>query len=255
MNIKNIGKGLMFTLKKNSPTILACMAGGGVVATGALCIKQTPKAIDILNEYKTAKLEEEGTDELTYLEYLKCTWKTFLPPAITAALTIACIAASNSSSSKQKAAVFAAYEAARQGFEEYKYEVRNTIGEKKERAIRDKIAQKHEDANDGNREIIDVGRGTYIIKDDEFGRYFKSNIDEIERVVKYLNQKLEDKRTVFITLNDFYYELGLSSVKRGEEYGWHKDFESEIDIDYSSAILPTGEPCIVINTNANPLLF
>ena len=55
----------------------------------------------------------------------------------------------------------------------------------------------------------------------------------------------------FISLNEFYNELGLSNIKLGEEMGWHID-KGMIDISFSAQLTDNEEPCLVLNYELTP---
>ena len=55
---------------------------------------------------------------------------------------------------------------------------------------------------------------------------------------------------MYISLNDLYYELGLTYTELGETMGWNVD-RGQIDIDYSAQLAENGEPVIVLR-HRNP---
>ena len=50
----------------------------------------------------------------------------------------------------------------------------------------------------------------------------------------------------YISLNEFYYELGLDGTKIGDELGWNVT-TGLIDLDFSAQLDTDGVPCIVID--------
>jgi len=59
---------------------------------------------------------------------------------------------------------------------------------------------------------------------------------------------------MWVTLNEFYGELGLDPIPLGESIGWNVDRLLEIDIS-GQIESETGEPCIVLNYPIMPVKF
>ena len=70
-----------------------------------------------------------------------------------------------------------------------------------------------------NSQVIVTEKGNTLCRDSISGRYFKSDIDKIKKVVNELNRQLIHQN--YISLNEFYYELGLDSTKNGSYLGWN----------------------------------
>ena len=51
---------------------------------------------------------------------------------------------------------------------------------------------------------------------------------------------------MYVSLNDFYYEIGLPSIKLGDDIGWNID-NGYIDLHFSSQLAEDGRPCLVID--------
>jgi hypothetical protein len=56
---------------------------------------------------------------------------------------------------------------------------------------------------------------------------------------------------MYISLNEFYCEIGLSPVKMGDDLGWNID-TGYIDIEFSSQLAEDETPCLVINYKVAP---
>ena len=56
---------------------------------------------------------------------------------------------------------------------------------------------------------------------------------------------------MYISLNDFYYELGLDSTKLGDALGWHVD-DGLIDVSFSSQLANGETPCLVLDYQIAP---
>lgn len=56
---------------------------------------------------------------------------------------------------------------------------------------------------------------------------------------------------MYISLNDFYYEIGLRGISIGDDIGWDID-RGYIDLDFSSQLAEDGVPCLVIDYGVAP---
>lgn len=251
--LSNFVRGAQASLKKRSPEILIGMGIAGMVTTTILAVKATPKAVELINDRK----EELEVDTLTPIETVKATWKCYIPAAVSGVASIACIIGSNSVNSRRNAALATAYTLSESAFTKYRDSVVETIGEKKEKAIRDKVSEKELKETPVNRtEVITVGGGKTLFFDPMSHRYFYSTIDKIKKAENNLNWKINtDPFDYGVTLNDFYEEIGLPTTATGDALGWNIRI-GMLDIYTSAQKVEDdndheGEPCLVINF-ANP---
>lgn len=241
MNVSKLMKDLGSAMKKHSPEILTGIGVTGLIATTVMAVSVTPKAMTLIEEKK----EELQVEKLTPAEIVQTTWKCYLPAAITSVTSIACIIGASSVNVKRNAALATAYTLSETALKEYKDKVIETIGEKKEEAIRDAIAKDKIEQNPvSTKEVIITPKGNTLCYDPISGRYFKSDIDHIKRVENELNRAILNEG--YITLNDFYYALGLSNIKIGDDIGWNAN-KGLLDIHFSSQLAEDGTPCLVIN--------
>lgn len=240
---------------KHSPGIMMGIGLIGVVSTVVLTAKATPKAVQLLEEEKRRRNEEleeneEPIEELPKLDVVKVVWKCYIPVAISGVLSIACILGANSVHTKRNAALATAYTLSETAFATYKDKVIETIGEKKEKEIQDKVAKTYIDRKPAsNAEVILTERGNTLCYDAVSGRYFRSDIDKIKRAEIAMNQKLINE--MYISLNEFYYELNLRPIEAGNQLGWNIN-DGTFDIHYSSQLTDDGEPCLVVNYHVGP---
>lgn len=239
---------------KNYPFILTGLGIFGGIATVVLAVKATPKALRLLDDEmgkrEEACEEHEEPEPLTVAETIKIAWKCYIPTAISGGLSILCVIAANAAHAKRNAALTAAYALSQSALIEYQDKVREVIGEKKEREIKDAVAKsKMEKHPVAANEIHDTGTGRTLCYDCISGRYFHSDIDKIKKAENRLNARLIDE--MYISLNDFYYELGLKPVKIGNELGWSVD-SGLMELDYSSILTDDDEPCLVIDYRIAP---
>lgn len=245
--LSQFAKDVSLAMKKHSPEILTGIGIAGMVTTTVLAVKATPKAIRLMEEKK----EELEVDWLTAVETVKTTWKCYIPAVITGATSVACLIGASSVSLKRNAALATAYKISETALTEYKEKVIETIGEKKERTVREKVAEERI-KNDPitNKEIIITKQGETSCYDSISGRYFKSDMEHIKKAEIKLNAQILTGMGGYVSLNDFYDELGLPHIDIGEDLGWNLD--NRIELDLSSHIAADGTPCIVVGHTVAP---
>ena len=254
-NLKVFGGKVGNYINSNSPTILTGMACAGLVTTAIFAVQATPKAIAIIEEeaYLRRKKCEEGQepDKLTALEVAMLTWKEFTPAIIMGGVTIACIVGANSINTRRNAALAGMYTITEKTLKEYKDKVIETVGEKKEQEIRDEVNKSKVEKNpvDPNK-VIFTGKGNTLCLEPITGRYFRSDIESIRKAENRLNHEMLEGSNV-ASLNDLAYELGLPSTKLGDDIGWHIN-DGMIAFDFTSALTPDGEPCLVLDHRTEP---
>lgn len=234
-------KGLQHALSDNSPAILTGIGVAGTVTTAILAGK---------GAWHAARHTGEGPADPTFQEQVKETWKFYIPAAISGTTTIVCIVASNKISSKRTAAIISAYSVSETLFKEYKDKVVETLGEKKELAMRDEIAQDRIAANPASeREVIITGSGEVLCYETLTGRYFKSDMETLRKAQNDINAQLINEG--YASLNDFFGTIGLASTSYGEEVGWTVD--EMLDIHFSTVLSEDGKPCISVGYKTTPV--
>ena len=253
-SISKIARDMQTSLSRHSPEILMAIGITGMITTTVLAVKATPKAIRLMEERKN-ELEVES---LTPVETVKVTWKCYIPAAISGVTSIACLVGSHSVNARRNAALAAAYKLSETAFSEYREKVVETIGDKKERVVRDKVSEKQVKDNPISRtEVIVTGKGQTLCFEPLSSRYFYSDLEKIKRAENKLNKDIiTDPFDTGVTVNDFYEEIGLPTTATGDGLGWNLRI-GMIDI-YPSAQMAEegteheGEPCIVLNYTNPP---
>ena len=242
---KDIRRGI----SKHSPEILTGLGVAGMITTTVLAVKATPKALQLIEEKK----DEEHKDELTVVETVKATWKPYIPAAVTGVVSVGCLIGAQSVNAKRNAALATAYQLSSTALSEYKEKLIETVGEKKEKVVRDKIAQDKVDKNPvDSTNVIITGNGKTLCYDPQFGQYFESTIDDIKRAVTELNYRMIDQGEEYVSLNDFYDELGVERIDVGEELGWNIGRDGKIVVNTSATIAKNQTPCVVIHYEVAP---
>lgn len=232
-----------FTVK-HSPEILTGIGIAGMITTTVLAVKATPKAMKKIDEVK----RKEDREKLTKVDTFKACWKVYIPAAVTGAASVTCLIGANNVHLRRNAALAAAYKLSETALTEYKDKVVETIGEKKEQVIREKINEDKIKENPVSKnEVYVTKKGETLCYDPLSGRYFKSSIEAIKKAVNDLNGEMLRDSFGYVSLNEFYDKLGLDNIKVGEDLGWHQDCGSGlIEIDFDTKIAEDNEPCIVL---------
>ena len=84
--------------------------------------------------------------------------------------------------------------------------------------------------------------------DSVLGGYFQSNINKIRKIESRLNHRMRSE--MYISVNDFFDELGRAQIKHGNDLGWNVDHE--INITFSSIITEEDRTCLVIDYDICP---
>ncbi len=246
---KEIAKSLLSlktAIKKHSPEILTGIGIAGMITTTVMAVRATPKALILIEERK----EEIGAEKLEAMDMVKTTWACYIPAAITGTLSIACLIGASSVNARRNAALATAYTLSESALKDYQGKVIEMFGEKKNEAVKDAVAKDKVEKNPVvTREVIITEKGNTLCYDAISGRYFKSDIEKIKKAECELNRQMLDD--MYVSLNDFYYEIGLDSVKLGDELGWNVD-SGYIDLSFSSQLASDGTPCLVIDYSVAP---
>lgn len=241
-NLANLMSNTRQFVSKRSPEILTGIGIAGMITTTVLAVRATPKALQLIEEKKN----EDWVDELSPLEVVKTAWKPYVPAAVTGVASVACLIGASSVNAKRNAALATAYKLSETALSEYREKVIETIGEKKEKTVRDKVAEERVKKNPVSKsEVIVTNNGTTLCFDPISARYFKSSIDKIKRAENELNKQMLHDISGYVSLNDFYDELGLDHTSVGDDLGWNVD--RLIDISFSSQLNDNGEPSVVLD--------
>lgn len=212
-----LGKGF----KRNGPDILTGFGIGSMIVGTFFAVSATFKAVDEIEEYK----EEHHKDELTVGETVEACGKCYIPTVIATSIGIGCIVAGHVELGRRNAALATACSIAQASLQEYQSKVVETVGEKKESQIREEIVKDKIEKNPPSKDmIIDDPTGVWkqdLCYDVASGRYFHSDLETLRRAVNKLNYTMNNGSETYISLNEWYMEIGLESIyPLGEDAGW-----------------------------------
>ena len=129
--------------KKAMPIILSIIASAGTVGLAFLVAKETPKVKEKLDANK----------EANNLEKAKIIGKGYWPAILVGAATISSITASTIISKKAEASLIATSAVLSQGWNRYKYKIKELLGEKGEKKITDLIS--NDEFNQKSTDILE----------------------------------------------------------------------------------------------------
>ena len=239
--LKRTIKSVERVLTKYSPGILTGIGITGMIGATFMAVKATPKALYLIE----TKKEEVEVEELTSVETIKTCWKCYIPAALTTVVSAACLIGASTVSAKRNAALATAYSISEAALREYQEKVVEVIGEKKEKAVRDAVAKDQIERDPVTKSevvIIDSNSNT-LCYEPLSGRYFKSTIDKIKKAEIKLDRQMIQE--MYVSLNDFYWEIGLDGTDLGDKMGWNLS-KGYMDLSFSSQLADDGTPCAVI---------
>ena len=198
-------------------TCLAGMFGGAITA-----VVVTPKAVADMNE------------ETDKWERIKAAAKHYILPGSMMILSSIGLVAVLVNKNKEISNLAIACAGAEKLYSEYKEKVVESIGEKKEAEIQDKITHDKIEKTEVPASLpVSTHNDTssrYLCFDAWSGRYFESNKQHIENALNRANAALV--RNGYLSLNEFYYYLGLDEIDGGN-IGWNRDW---LDVDPNDLI-------------------
>lgn len=249
MNLKKAFHQSTSYLKRQSPTILACVGAAGVVTTAVMAVRATPKAMRILE----VATDEKGED-LTKLEIVKLAGPSYIPSIAFGVSTIACIFGANVLNKQQQAAITSAYIFLDKTYKEYKNKVAELFGEDANDRIRESIAKDKYDDEEEHKIEGDV----CIFYEEHFGKFFERTRLEVREAEYELNRLFVTMGEV--SLNDFYELLELPKIDDGELYGWSQesicDFYNPawLEFEHNLVKMDDGMECYIIDYLVPPTL-
>ena len=212
---KNFGR----ALNRRSPEILIGCGLVGFVTTCVLVAKAAPVARDRLDDLhkELGEKDEEISKAKVIFEEAKTVLPVYAPAIVSGTMSCACILCSYRISSKRTAALALSYELAQSNLIDYQNKVREKLGENKEREIQHEINEekiKSEPVPEEYRNELAYTDGMTVFKD-RYGRFFRSNMEIVRKAEKKISDRLTTE--MYISLNEFYYELGIGSTDAGDD--------------------------------------
>lgn len=234
-------------VQKKAPEILTGIGIAGMATTVVLAVRATPKAMRLIEDEELRRGADESyeTCDLKTHEIVKVAWTPYIPALLMGIGSTACLIGGISVSARRTAALATAYKISETALSEYKEKMIEAVGEKKVHAIKEKIDKETVEKNPVSKnQVILTEKGNTLCYDVLSGRYFKSDIEKIKKAVNEINRQLT--YDMYISLNEFYDELGLPHTKMGYDLGWNLD-DGLVEPTFSSQIADDDTPCIVLD--------
>lgn len=250
---KLVGKTKWF-LKRNGSTILIIGGAVGVIATAVVAVKETPKALYLLEQAK----KEKGED-LTKFEKVKVAGPVYIPSIILGASTIACIFGANVLNKRQQAAMTSAYALLDSSYKEYKKKVKEMYGEDADTLVRNSIAKdKYEEANIERIPEDEEDDEKRLFYDEFSEQYFRATTAEVLKAEYEVNREMATQGGV--ALNRFYELLDIDKMKISDDIGWSLGTLSDlywafwIEFDHEKVIMDDDMECTIIRLRYEPVI-
>ena len=164
--------------KKIMPIILSIAASAGTIGLAFLVAKETPKVKEKLDANK----------EANNLEKAKIIGKGYWPAMLVGAATISSITASTIISKKAEASLIATSAVLSQGWNRYKYKIKELLGEKGEKKITDLIS--NDEFKQKSTDILEKKDSNKQLYWEEHLGFFECNPVNFMAAINDLNQRL-----------------------------------------------------------------
>lgn len=230
-------------VKRNAPVILSTVGAVGVVATGVMAAKATPKALLLLQQAK----EEKNNEELLLIEKVVAVAPAYIPATLVGVSTIACIFGAHVLNKKQQAALMSAYALLNTSYQDYKNKTKEILGEAGEKEIRTELAKDKAKEQD----VKDEDDGKNLFYDEYSKRYFRATNETILRAEYELNKEVTTN--FYATLNEYYDMIGLDRIDGGDSIGWSSSqmydmyWNDWIEFWHEKVELEDGMVCYIIH--------
>lgn len=244
-------RGLFSNIKMpeiSSTTVLTGMGVTGVVTTAYLTGRASFKAAEIIRREEIVKTLPP--DKLTNKEKFKLVWPLYVAPVSVGCTTITAIVVANHTASKRIAALTVASGISERALTEYKAKVLEKLGEKKEMAIRDEVAQDRVANTPVNKEVLVIGAGDVLCFDLLTGRYFQSTVEKIRQAEIKINYEILNH--MYASLSRFYDEIGIPPTPYSDTVGWN-GLTDRFEVLFSTVMSPDNRPCIAVDFSHPPV--
>lgn len=236
-------------LGANPTTILTGMGVTGVITTAYFAGRASFKAAELIHkddEQRRLVVDPSNFhyEPATLKDKAKLVWPLYVPPVSVGATTITAIIMANHSASKRIAALTVASGISERALTEYKAKVLEKIGQNKEMAIRDEIAQERVANVPPNKEVLVIGAGDVLCFDILTGRYFLSTVEKIRQAENKINYEILNH--MYASLSMFYDLLDIPPTPYSDTVGWN-GLTDRFEVQFSTVMSPDNRPCIAID--------
>lgn len=233
-------------LSRHSPEILLFSGLVGMFTSIIFAVKATPKALDLIEEKEPESIPET----------IKTVVPVYIPSAVSFAASAAAIIFSNRIKTGRYAGLALAYEGLRESIRAYRDKVTETIGEKKEKKIRDEIAKERLDLIPQEKFAIPIYNSEdYPMVDSGTGAVFPATVAKIDKGVNWANREKRNKFCVSYAELLYEWNVPKSAWQHREEFvqhaGWNSD-DGDIEAIRTYSSLADGRPTCIISLVPEP---
>jgi hypothetical protein len=248
-------------LGANPTTVLTGMGITGVVTTAYFTGRASFKAAQIIDREETQIrmqtlrdnaniIDDLEIPKMTNMDKFKLVWPLYVAPVSVGATTITAIAMANHTASKKIAALAVASSISERTLSEYRAKVLEKIGENKEMAIRDELAQERVANTPVSKEVLVIGAGDVLCFDMYTGRYFQSTVEKIRQAENKINYEILNH--MYASLSRFYDLIDILPTQYSDEVGWN-GLTDRFEVRFSTVMSPDNRPCIAIEFARPPM--
>lgn len=231
-------KALQKSIIKYQPELLTGFGITGMFSAIGMAITATIVSCKEVEQAKKERKRESGSDEWTRKDTIKQTWHHYIPTVVTAGVSATCLIGSNKISTRRNAALAAAYTLSESAFKDYKEKVVETLGEKKEKEVRDAISSDRAEKivyTGSENLIIKTGYGNTKFIDEITGQLFECSVEHIRKAENRMIKRLFDEG--YISVNDLYFEIGLRPTRTGGDLGWNISKGDTIELEFGCTLI------------------
>lgn len=236
-------------VKSNRSTILVSLGIVGGTLAAVKAVKDTPKALDLIE----LKKEELGVEKLTAKQTIATCWKVYAPSVLMGIMSGCCVVYGQYYTNKELVGMTTLYGVTASNLDRYKRavtkvatpEVTKTIKETvAENAVKDAIPEKTK-----INAVEPINDGLYWCIDSLTGQRFKSSPDKIKNAEISLNDRRINQG--YVSATDAMFELDIQDGLLPAEVGW-RDIDGKIKIEYDTAVVIDGVPHLYVEYNPLP---
>ena len=213
--------------------------------------------------HKEAPIARDRLDALPedakWLDKVKAAGPVYLPALGMLVLSTGSIVGGCVAGERKAAILTSLYTASEAALRKYERKVVDTIGREKAQEIQDSIAKEYIAENPpyvNGSKIYATGNGDKLIFDPLSGRYFTSEPAKVIAAMNKMNRRIISE--MWVSVNEWYQELGLEPVGLGDDKGWNNDhmidIPDEVDV-WSTTQSPDNVPCFIITYYNRPVMY
>lgn len=242
MNLSNLALKAEKLLRTNSPAILTAIGVSGTLTTAYLAAR---------SGMDHRRMMEDQDPHMGLKNEAEFVWKVYIPPVVSASVTVVCIIGAAKAGSRRTAAMTAAYSISERALVEYKEKVVEVLGETQAKKLKDEMAQERITQNQPTETTtVITGSGDVLCHELHTGRYFQSSMEALRKAQNDVNAILISRDEA--CLGDFHQIIGLPWVTMSSQFGWVSG--RLMELEFSTALTEDGKPCLAFSYNYLHLL-